>query len=192
MNINENMAVKTKILTSAKKLFAELGYEGTSVRRICEEAGVSLPLVSYHFGGKENVFLEIIEPLHNISYPPETDDPVTDLQNYFKVIIDLFKEEEVIAQILRQELVMNSPRSDKIIPLIRNVINKLKSILENGEKKGVFHFQSITVTTRFIVVCMTAFVKRGTLETLLDHIEEKETDSAKELFEFVFKGIQKI
>ena len=52
---------KMKILLAAKKLFAKNGYEATSVRQICEEAGANVALVSYYFGGKESVFYEIFK-----------------------------------------------------------------------------------------------------------------------------------
>ena len=48
--------MKIRILLAAKKLFAKQGFDGTSVRQICEEAGANVALVSYYFGGKEKVF----------------------------------------------------------------------------------------------------------------------------------------
>ncbi|MFC4768110.1 TetR family transcriptional regulator [Effusibacillus consociatus] len=53
---DQQQDVKMRILLAAKKLFAKQGFDGTSVRQICEEAGANVALVSYHFGGKENVF----------------------------------------------------------------------------------------------------------------------------------------
>ncbi len=50
-------------MLSAKKLFAKHGYDGTSVRQICEEANANIALVSYHFGGKEKVFEAIFVKL---------------------------------------------------------------------------------------------------------------------------------
>lgn len=53
--------MKMRILLAAKKLFAKQGFDGTSVRQICEEAGANVALVSYYFGGKENVFRALFE-----------------------------------------------------------------------------------------------------------------------------------
>ena len=55
----QELDMKMKILLAAKKLFAKHGYDATSVRQICEEAGANVALVSYYFGGKESVFYEI-------------------------------------------------------------------------------------------------------------------------------------
>lgn len=47
-----------RILESAQKLFAEKGLDATSVRDITAAAGCNVAAVNYHFGGKENLYLE--------------------------------------------------------------------------------------------------------------------------------------
>ncbi|HNO01068.1 MAG TPA: TetR family transcriptional regulator, partial [Chitinophagaceae bacterium] len=42
-------------MKKAEKLFAEKGYNGTSVRDIAEKAGINLAMVSYYFGSKEKL-----------------------------------------------------------------------------------------------------------------------------------------
>lgn len=37
-------------MLAAKSFFARHGFEGTSLRKICEEAGANISLVSFHFG----------------------------------------------------------------------------------------------------------------------------------------------
>ncbi|OPH57828.1 hypothetical protein BC351_04850 [Paenibacillus ferrarius] len=184
--------VKHKIIVSAKKLFSELGYDGTSVRKICDEAGVSLPLVSYHFGGKENVFLAILEPLSKLPYFPETGDPKQDLQNYLEVYISFYRQERELSQIIRQELAMNSARSDKIISFIQATTDKLKGILENGRDKGVFKFESTSNNVRFILGClnMSSIAKVEMLEILIGQTDGTNYPIEKEVIEFIYKAIR--
>ncbi|NQT73660.1 MAG: TetR/AcrR family transcriptional regulator [Chloroflexi bacterium] len=54
-------STKSKILDAAEKLFAEKGYEGTSIRAICSAARANVAAVHYHFGGKECVAEAIME-----------------------------------------------------------------------------------------------------------------------------------
>ena len=51
---------KTKdlILEVARKQFSEKGYEGVSVRDICDAAGANVSAIKYHFGGKEGLYRE--------------------------------------------------------------------------------------------------------------------------------------
>jgi AcrR family transcriptional regulator len=49
---------RERILQASQKLFADKGFEATSVRDITTEAGCNVASVNYHFGGKENLYLE--------------------------------------------------------------------------------------------------------------------------------------
>jgi AcrR family transcriptional regulator len=54
---------KEKIFISAKKLFAKNGYDGTSIRDICHDAGVVICSVHYYFGNKKALFKEVLRSL---------------------------------------------------------------------------------------------------------------------------------
>ncbi|QJD85995.1 TetR/AcrR family transcriptional regulator [Cohnella herbarum] len=65
------------ILSRAMEVFAELGYDNTSMDRIADFAGVSKRTVYNHFLNKENLFQEVIamflkeqQVLKQISYDP--------------------------------------------------------------------------------------------------------------------------
>ena len=47
--------VARQIARAAARLFAERGYDATSVREIVEAAGVTKPTLYYHFGSKEGL-----------------------------------------------------------------------------------------------------------------------------------------
>jgi len=52
---------KERILKVAEELFAVHGFDSTSMREITKNAKVSLALVNYHFGSKENLLLCLVE-----------------------------------------------------------------------------------------------------------------------------------
>ncbi len=52
------MSTRDKLLEAAARMFAEHGYDGTSVRDIIKEADANLGAVTYHFGTKEALFSE--------------------------------------------------------------------------------------------------------------------------------------
>jgi len=49
------------ILDAARRVFARYGYEGATVRRLEDEAGVSRGAIFHHFGDKESLFLALAE-----------------------------------------------------------------------------------------------------------------------------------
>jgi AcrR family transcriptional regulator len=52
---------REQLLDVGRKLFAERGYEGTSVEEIAAKAGVSKPVVYEHFGGKEGLYAVVVD-----------------------------------------------------------------------------------------------------------------------------------
>ncbi len=61
--IDEQNSTEQRLLRSALKLFAEKGYEGTSIREIIEEAGVTRPVLYYYFQNKEDLFRKLVESI---------------------------------------------------------------------------------------------------------------------------------
>ena len=55
------MTKKENILRAAARLFASQGFDGTTTLQIASEAGVTEPLIYYHFTGKDEVFTSILK-----------------------------------------------------------------------------------------------------------------------------------
>ncbi|TCP56362.1 TetR family transcriptional regulator [Tamaricihabitans halophyticus] len=52
---------RQQLLDVARKLFADKGYDGTSVEEIAHRADVSKPVVYEHFGGKEGIYAVVVD-----------------------------------------------------------------------------------------------------------------------------------
>jgi AcrR family transcriptional regulator len=52
---------REQLVDVGRSLFAERGFEGTSVEEIAAKAGVSKPLVYEHFGGKEGLYAVVVD-----------------------------------------------------------------------------------------------------------------------------------
>jgi AcrR family transcriptional regulator len=52
---------REQLLDVGRKLFAEKGFEGTSVEEIASTAQVSKPVVYEHFGGKEGLYAVVVD-----------------------------------------------------------------------------------------------------------------------------------
>ncbi|WP_197318675.1 TetR/AcrR family transcriptional regulator [Saccharomonospora sp. NB11] len=52
---------RQQLLDVARSLFAEKGFDGTSVEEIAHRANVSKPVVYEHFGGKEGIYAVVVD-----------------------------------------------------------------------------------------------------------------------------------
>ena len=52
---------RAQLIDVGRKLFAEKGFDGTSVEEIASKAGVSKPVVYEHFGGKEGLYAVVVD-----------------------------------------------------------------------------------------------------------------------------------
>ena len=60
---------KTQILDVAEALFAEQGFDQTSMRAITSGAGVNLASVNYHYGSKKNLIQSVFKRYFDILMP---------------------------------------------------------------------------------------------------------------------------
>ncbi|RLK62263.1 TetR/AcrR family transcriptional regulator [Actinokineospora cianjurensis] len=73
---------RAALLTAAREVFTEQGYDGATVRAIARKAGVDAAMVNHWFGGKEALFAEAVlrlpfNPREQISQVLGSGDPAT-------------------------------------------------------------------------------------------------------------------
>ena len=78
---------KSRLLEAAGEEFASKGFEGATVRSICDRAGTNLAAVNYHFGDKEQLYEQAVLQAHRCGpgMPPESVDgesPAQALRSY--------------------------------------------------------------------------------------------------------------
>ena len=81
------------ILAAAQELFAELGYERTSIRAVAQRAAVDPALVMQHFGSKEALFTAAADwsvPVDGLTGAAREDLPQAVLHH----VLDAFEDEE--------------------------------------------------------------------------------------------------
>lgn len=58
---HDDHSTRDRVLEAAGSLFAEKGFEGATIRDICEAAGANVASVNYHFRDKETLYAEAVE-----------------------------------------------------------------------------------------------------------------------------------
>jgi len=85
---------RTRILNVAGPIFAEKGFQATTIREICGQANVNVAAVNYHFGDKERLYTEAVKRAHQpsgqpdelLEWPPDTT-PETKLRDQIKAML---------------------------------------------------------------------------------------------------------
>lgn len=81
---------KARLLEAAGEEFAEKGFEGATVRSICARAGANLAAVNYHFGDKEEIYVQAVIAAHRCGVELPTEDefrqgtPAEQLRRYIR------------------------------------------------------------------------------------------------------------
>ena len=65
------LETRRKVLLAAMAAFAKGGYNGTSIRDIVNGSDVTLNMLVYHFGTKENLAAEVVRELKKVITPPD-------------------------------------------------------------------------------------------------------------------------
>ncbi len=135
-----------QILEIAEKLFAEHGFDGTSVRDIAKNADINVAMISYYFGSKEKLFESLILyragdlriQLENLSKEETT--PVEKLNKILDLYITKIHSNKYIYRILHFELSSKKGQRkfDSFTEVKKANLITLQNIIEDGQLKGVF------------------------------------------------------
>ncbi|MBD0383705.1 TetR/AcrR family transcriptional regulator [Paenibacillus sedimenti] len=165
----QDMDMRMRILLAAKKLFAKNGYDATSVRQICEEAGANVALVSYYFGGKESVYHEIFRQFFPSGRLPEflsIEDPVEGIQTIIREVILIRNADLDLITMMQREIITVSTRVEKIREFVYPLWQKVRDFLEKGRQQGLFQFESLDSTLMFVLGSMFFYKQRDFFELL--------------------------
>lgn len=143
MDLNEK---QIHILQIAETLFAENGFEGTSIRTIAKQAEINVAMVSYYFGSKEKLLEALIIyrtsdlkiQIENLSV--EDLDPVEKIDKMIELYVNRIRCNKGIYRILHFEF-SSEEKEDKMKVLNevrdRN-LKSLETIIHEGQHKGIF------------------------------------------------------
>ena len=133
---------KRKIFETSMKLFAEKGYEATSIEEITATVGVAKGTLYYHFSSKEEIFDFLIEEgiklLQN-----SVDIKTSKYENYIDKVkailliqIKIVNKYEDIITIILSQFWGKEKRNQKCKDLVYEYINQIEKIVKDGIAAG--------------------------------------------------------
>jgi len=138
---------QVQIMETAENLFAEKGFNGTSVRDIAEKAHVNLAMISYYFGSKEKL-LEALFAFRGETMKVTLESIIDrqDLSSLEKVYllidnyISKFMSQQCFSRILAREQVLNnSPATATLIlQMKKRNLELIQKLIKEGQKRGEF------------------------------------------------------
>ena len=194
-------------METAEVLFAEKGFNGTSVRDIAEKAHVNLAMISYYFGSKDKL-LESLFDYRGEHVKLKLESMVEDktLGSFEKLdlLIDHYIEKIMNQQcfsriMLREQVVNHTGITAELITQMKKrnqqIISKL---IHQGQKKGEFKrsidiplmMATLVGTAGHIIATQPYYREINNLQSMSDeefqkHIKKKLSQHLKKLFKAI-------
>lgn len=135
-----------QILEVAETLFAENGFDGTSIRDISKQAKINIAMVSYYFGSKERLLEALVLQktaglklqLENLL--AENLEPIAKVNKLVAFYVDRIDRSRGIYRILHFELSSkkNILNLQSFSDIKKMNLKSLEIIIKEGQSKGVF------------------------------------------------------
>jgi len=135
-----------QILEVAETLFAEKGFDGTSIRTIAKMAKINIAMVSYYFGSKERLLESLIiyrtsdlkNQLDNLL--DEELEPIDKINKLIELYINRINSNRGIYRILHFEFTSKKREQNLVAfsELKKGNLKSLETIIEEGQRKGIF------------------------------------------------------
>lgn len=118
-----------RILDAAEVLFAEYGFEGTTLRLIAQKVGIKEPSIYAHFAGKEAVYGAVIDralqPFHaEMEAWVKTEMTLRDLLAIPRKLLELHSRHPYAARIMHREFCLPMER---INPQVKTWLDQIAS-----------------------------------------------------------------
>jgi AcrR family transcriptional regulator len=195
------------LLQAARKVFAERGLEGATVKELAETAGVNVSLVSYYFGGKEGLYRACLEQFSRarletaervLKIPQSIEDFRVRLQMFCEELLRANMRDYDICRVLHRDMDMgmNEVAHDVFRTSFLPVFNAFSGFFKQAQKSKLLRADvDAELCAAMIFGSILHFVKNDPIrqeirgETLTD--EKTIEKTAREIVKLTMDGIQR-
>jgi AcrR family transcriptional regulator len=160
------------LLESARLLFAERGYAGTSTREIARAASVTEPMIFRHFGSKAKLFEEaVLAPFNTFlseyiadwaARPRGAQSAYVQTYDFYRGVYDVLSANRRLIHEMIGGRATGSPTDDSVsTPQLGALLERFEEIVERErEYRGFRPFDSVVIT-RLIFGLVFSFAVHG-------------------------------
>jgi AcrR family transcriptional regulator len=196
-----------QIMETAETLFAEKGFNGTSIRDIAEKAHVNLAMISYYFGSKDKLLETLfsyrgehlklkLESIIENKQMSSFDKMNTLIEHY----IDKVMQQQCFSRIMAREQVLNHTgiTAELIFQMKKRNQELISRLIHEGQKKGEFRknidiplmMATLVGTTNSLVATQYYYREINNLQSMTDeefqkHLKKKLSQHLKKLFKAI-------
>lgn len=164
--------IKRKIFETSMKLFAEKGYDATSIEEITSVVGVAKGTLYYHFSSKEEIFNFLVEEGMNLLKNSITiktskqEKYIDKLRAIVLIQIKIIAKYENFMSIVLSEIWGNSSRSKTCQNSLNDYLKIIKEVLSQGIKNNEIKEVDVEIVADeiFGMVCTSLYyIKNNSL-----------------------------
>lgn len=189
-----------RILSIALKAFADRGFDGVSTTELAKAAGVTQPLIHYHFKSKKalwqtvvrNSFAvlneEYIQPMHRISGLSSIELAEKSIENF----VSFVARRTEFVQILMSESTQHTQRLEWLVSeLLEPCMQDLRSAYSDGVQSGVLVEMPTAQLVSLVLGAASQFFVMGSLNQALFNVDVRDKENADIHIATVVKMLKK-
>lgn len=180
---------RAELLAVATEVFAESGYSGARVDVIAERTRTTKRMIYYYFGGKEGLYMAVLENAYRgiraaeQSLQVEHVDPVIAMRRLAELTFDHHLSHQAFIRLVAIENIHRGEyigRLDSVRSLARPATSLLDEILTRGREQGVFRTDVDALDVHLVIssYCVFQVANRYTFGFLFDVDFTEESERA--------------
>ena len=140
--MNESQDTRLALIAAARALFAEHGYDGTSIKAITTRARANLGAVTYHFGTKEDLYHAV---LRSVGEPflarlkaaaCESGGPLDRIEALVRAFFNHLSDNGEMPSLMLHELSLNRPIPSPLQEIMGQVFKTVAGVIQSGQRDG--------------------------------------------------------
>jgi len=175
--VNDPEGTRRNIIEVATAEFAAKGFSGARVDDIAGRTKASKRMIYYYFGGKEGLYIAVLEAAYHSIRSVEADldlghqDPSQALRTLISFTFDYQNAHPEFVRLVMNENILNGvyvSRSREIHRLNMTVIDALRDLLVRGQRDGAFRHDVDPVDLHMSIsaLCIFNVANRATFSTI--------------------------